>query len=164
MNAGHTLLRRGLIGLSALSVLGTAFELATERHWHTWQQLLPWGALALLAVAVTLLALRGPAEAVTVARVLASVVLPVALFGVYVHVAANYEAGFLDQRYAGAWETLPSVTRWWYALTKTVGPTPPLAPGMLAQAAFLVLLAGFARRPGEENGSVPNRPRALRRH
>jgi hypothetical protein len=32
-------------------------------------------------------------------------------------------------------------------VTKTVGPAPTLAPGVLGQAALLVLLAGIGRRP-----------------
>ncbi|GAA3254760.1 hypothetical protein GCM10020216_090730 [Nonomuraea helvata] len=44
------------------------------------------------------------------------------------------------------WEALPAVTRWWYALTKTMGPAPPLAPGMLAQSALMLLLATFVGR------------------
>jgi hypothetical protein len=157
LNNTSATLRYGLIGLTALSILGAAFELATERHWQTWEQLLPWGVLVLLTIGVTLLALRDSSGAITVVRMLSLVVLPVALFGVYAHVAANYDAGFLDQRYADTWETIPEVSRWWYALTKSVGPTPPLAPGALAQTALLLLLATLARRPDREAKPVPDR-------
>jgi hypothetical protein len=153
-----TILRRGLIGLIMLSIVGTAFELATERHWQTWEQLLPWGTLVLLAVAVALFTLGDSLKAITAVRVLSSVVLLVASFGVYAHVAANYDAGFLDQRYAGTWEALPIVSRWWYALTKSVGPAPPLAPGALAQTALLLFLATFTHRPGKRTGPVSIHP------
>ncbi|ACZ91658.1 hypothetical protein [Streptosporangium roseum] len=154
-------LRRGLIGLTVLSILGTAFELATERHWQTWEQCLPWGALVLLAAGVVLPALHDSPRVIMAVRWLASAVLLVALFGVYVHVAANHEAGFLDQGNAGTWETLPALSRWWYALTKSVGPTPPLAPGMLAQTAFLLLLATLARRTSGRSG--PSAPAVVYR-
>ncbi|WP_433246955.1 hypothetical protein ACQPYK_46160 [Streptosporangium sp. CA-135522] len=143
------MVRLGLIGLTVLSILGTAFELATERHWHSWEQLIPWGALVVLAVAVALAVLQDSPEAVLLVRALSSVVLLVALFGVYAHVAANYDTGFLDHRYAATWETLPALSRWWYALTKSVGPAPPLAPGMLAQTALLLLLVTITRQPSE---------------
>ncbi|MFD8557571.1 hypothetical protein ACFV1N_09840 [Streptosporangium canum] len=161
MNGGLVTLRHGLIALTVLSILGTAFELATERHWQTWEQLLPWGALVLLAAGVALPALHDSPRVIVAVRGLAVAVVLVALFGVYAHVAANYEAGFFDQRYAGTWETLPALSSWWYALTKSVGPTPPLAPGMLAQTAFLLLLSAFARRTGERNG--PSAPAVVHR-
>jgi hypothetical protein len=31
--------------------------------------------------------------------------------------------------------------RWWAALSKTVGPAPPIAPGVLAQASLALLLS-----------------------
>ncbi|WP_326826248.1 hypothetical protein [Streptosporangium sp. NBC_01756] len=147
MNNGSAALRPGLIGLTVLSILGLAVELATERHWRGWEQLLPWGALILLAFGVALLIRGGSPKEVVVVRVLSAVVLLVALFGVYAHVAANYDTGFLDQRYAGVWATLPVISRLWYALTKSVGPAPPFAPGALAQAALLLLLTTLVRRP-----------------
>ena len=64
-----------------------------------------------------------------------------AFLGIWGHVHANYEAAPLDVRYADTWDGLPEVTRWWLAATKTVGPSPPLASGALAQAALCVLLA-----------------------
>jgi hypothetical protein len=35
-------------------ILATAFELAIERHWNNLEQLIPWLALAVLAVATVL--------------------------------------------------------------------------------------------------------------
>ncbi|MEV8630961.1 hypothetical protein AB0395_04825 [Streptosporangium sp. NPDC051023] len=145
MSAGFLTLRRGLIGVSALGVLGTAFELATEQHWKNWEQLVPWAALAVLVVAGVLLALSDSPKTVRVVRALALAVLVAAVFGVYAHVAANYDAGPLDQGYATTWETLPGALRWWYALTKSVGPAPSLAPGALAQTALVLLFASLAR-------------------
>ncbi|GAA3092036.1 hypothetical protein GCM10017600_48820 [Streptosporangium carneum] len=142
------MLRGGLIGVTVLGILGTAFELATEQHWKNWEQLVAWGALVLLAVAVALVAFRDSPRGVAVARALSLAVLLAAVFGVYAHVAANYGAGPLDQRYAATWESLPVTLRWWYAFTKSVGPAPSLAPGALAQTALVLLLASLIRRPG----------------
>ena len=141
-------MRRGLIALTVLGILAAAFELATERHWNGLQQLIPWLALAVLAVASALVLIRRK-RGVTVARVLALLVLAASLYGVIDHVLVNYNAGALDQRYATTWDTLPRVQRWWYATTKTVGPAPTLAPGVLGQSALLLLLASLhgPRRP-----------------
>ncbi|MFD1540940.1 hypothetical protein [Nonomuraea guangzhouensis] len=139
------IIRRGLLALVLISIMGAALELAAERHWQTLQQLLPWGALAVLTLALALLAVGRPQGAVTTVRVLALAVLLVAAFGVYAHVSANYDAGLLDQRYADTWDALSPLTRWWYAVSKSVGAAPPLAPGMLAQSALLLLLATLTR-------------------
>jgi len=58
-----------------------------------------------------------------------------------VHIDVNYQSGPLDYRYAAIWETMPDPTRWWAALSKTVGPAPPVAPGVLAQASLGLLFA-----------------------
>jgi hypothetical protein len=137
-------MRRGLIGLTVLGILAAAFELATERHWNGLVQRIPWLALGVLAVAVGL-TLVPRDRAVTVARVLALLVLGASVYGVAQHIWVNYNAGALDQRYAATWESLPQIQRWWYAATKTVGPAPTLAPGVLGQTALLLLLATVAR-------------------
>ena len=137
-------MRRGLIALTVLGILAAAFELATERHWNGLQQLIPWLALAVLAVASALVLIRRE-RGVTAARVLALLVLAASLYGVIDHVLVNYNAGALDQRYATTWDTLPQGKRWWYAATKTVGPAPTLAPGVLGQSALLLLLATLHR-------------------
>ncbi|WP_276824276.1 hypothetical protein [Mycolicibacterium mageritense] len=136
------LIRIGLYGLTVIGILATAFELASERHWQTPDQLIPWVALAVLALA-TVLALLPWRSARLIARVLAVAVLGASIYGVLDHIAANHDSGFLDQRYADVWESLSPLRQWWYAATKTVGPAPTLAPGMLGQTALLLLLTGF---------------------
>ncbi|MFF0310998.1 hypothetical protein ACFYSC_26515 [Streptosporangium sp. NPDC004379] len=141
-------LRPGLLALVAVSVLGTGLELAAERHWQAWNQLPPWGALVLLTAGLVIAALSDSRRAVAVVRTLSVIALAVGALGVYFHVAANYDTGFLDQRYAATWESLPQLTRWWYAVSETVGPAPPFASGALAQTAVVLLLATLLRRPG----------------
>jgi hypothetical protein len=130
------LVRRGLIALTVIGILAAAFELATERHWNGLEQLIPWLALAVLAVA-TALALIPGGRGVTAARVLALLVLGTSIYGVVDHILVNYNSGALDQRYADTWDTLPLLERWWYAT------------GVLGQSALLLLLAtlGRARQP-----------------
>lgn len=144
------LVRRALYALTVIGIFATAFELATERHWNGLEQLIPWAALMVLAVA-TVLALLPAGSARIVARVLALIVLGASIYGVLDHIAVNYNSGPLDQRFADTWDTLPSTQQWWYAITKTVGPAPTLAPGILGQTALLLFLAGLlTTRPTPE--------------
>ncbi|NRQ36382.1 hypothetical protein HII36_31780 [Nonomuraea sp. NN258] len=133
-------MRLGLIGVVVLGILGGAFELFAEGHWRSAQQLIPWLALVLLGSAVVLLLVRDTPGAVNAVRAVALIVLLAAAFGVYAHVSANHRAGVFDP----AWPTLSPLTQWWYALTKSTGSAPPLAPGMLAQSALLLVLATLA--------------------
>lgn len=142
-------LRAGVLALAGVATVGTAVELATERHWRSTVQLVPWAALAVLTVAVILLAVRPNRRAVQLARVLAAVVVLTSVVGVIEHLQANLDAGVLDARYAAGWDALSVLTKLWYAVTKTVGPAPPLAPGVLAQAGLISLLATW-RHPAIE--------------
>ena len=55
VDAASPLLRRGLLGLAALTTLGIAVELYTEHHWTQRSQLIAWAALALVALGIALL-------------------------------------------------------------------------------------------------------------
>ncbi|MEV4173936.1 hypothetical protein [Nonomuraea sp. NPDC049709] len=140
--AGTAALRLGLLALVAIGIVGAALELAFERHWQSPVQFIPWVALALLAVALVLLALRDSGRALTVVRVLAAVVLMASAYGVFMHVSVNHGMGAMDPD----WDSFSPLTQWWYALTKSVGAAPPLAPGMLAQSALLLLLASLTSK------------------
>jgi hypothetical protein len=134
--------------LCLLGIVGTAFELASLQHWNGAMQLVPWVALVVLAAALVLhLAAANRLPRSGLVRVLAILVLLISLFGVIEHALVNYHAGPLDQRFAGSWDALPGWLRWWYAITRTVGPAPTLAPGMLGQAALTLMLATIGQRP-----------------
>jgi hypothetical protein len=144
MHAGDgaaSLLRRGLLALAALTAVALGIELAAERHWTRPSQLIAWAALVLLLIAVGLLLGEVTSGRVQAARHLAMLVIVSAVVGIWAHIESNYDAGELDQVYSTRWEALPEASRWWLAITKTVGPSPPLAPGALAQAGACVLLA-----------------------
>ena len=143
-------LRTGLLALAALTTVALGIELAAERHWTQPTQFVAWAALVVLLVAAGLVLGRSTSGRVQVARVLAVLVMVSGVFGIWEHIESNHDAGELDQVYSARWEMLPVATQWWLALTKTVGPSPPLAPGALAQAGACVLLATLrhpARRP-----------------
>jgi hypothetical protein len=141
------LLRGSLSALTMLGIVGTAFELATLQHWNGAMQLVPWAALLLLAAALALHAAAGGRASQTgLVRALALLVLAASLLGVMEHALVNYDAGPLDQRFAETWDALSPWLRWWYAITRTVGPAPTLAPGMLGQAATTLILATIGQR------------------
>ena len=152
-SATASTLRRGLLWLAALTCVGIGVELAADRHWTQPIQLVAWGALAVLVVAIVLVAKATTAVRVRLARMLAIVVMLSALLGIWEHVESNHDAGELDFEYGERWESLSTPTRWWLAATKTVGPSPPLAPGALAQASLCVLLATL-RHPALKAGGT----------
>ncbi len=151
-------LRRGLLGLGALSILATGLELVMLRHWATFVQVIPFVVLAVLAVALALVAVRPERGRLRVARMAAGAALAASLYGVFSHVAANYDAGPLDRGYSARWDGMSEVARWWAAVTGSVGPSPPIAPGALAFGGLCVLLAtlrhpAMAAAAGE--GEIP---------
>jgi hypothetical protein len=137
---GRTL-RRGVLLLAAIATAGTAAELATERHWRNPIQLIPWVALGVLAIALTLLATRPDRRRVLLVRVLAVAVALTTVLGIFEHIKHNLNVGGYDAVYGASWSSLPFAHQLWYAATKTVGSAPPLAAGVLAQAALLTILA-----------------------
>ena len=139
--AAAGLLRRVLLALAAAGILAVAFELASARHWDSTVQLVPWAALLVAAVDLGLAAARPDRRRLTAARALGAVVLAASLYGVVMHVIANYESGPLDGDYGPRWDTVAALTRAWWAFTETVGPSPALAPAALAQVVLLVLVA-----------------------
>jgi hypothetical protein len=149
-----TTFRRVLLGLAAAGIVGTGVELAMLRHWNSRDQLIPWFALAVLALALVLIVLAGARGAVMIARVAAAAVALAALYGVVTHVRANYHAAPLDFRYTDSWAGMSTASRWWTAATGGVGPSPTLAPLILAQSAACLWLATLrhpsqpSRRPG----------------
>jgi hypothetical protein len=138
-------MRRGLLGLAGLSVLAIAFELASERHWSNTVQLIPWVVLVVLGVAIGCAGSARP-RMIVAARVLAGLALAASAFGIYEHVADNYQVGELDAVYSDSWAHRSIPDRIYLAFTKTVGAAPPIAPGALGQAGLLVLLATLDRR------------------
>jgi hypothetical protein len=124
--------QRVLLVLAALTVLGTAAELAMLRHWNGVDQLIPWFALGVLAAAVAAVALHLSAVTALVARLVGAVASASGLYGAWVHVHSNYEVGPLDFRYQNTWATMSLASRWWKAASGGVGPSPPLAPAILA--------------------------------
>jgi len=134
-------LRRCFLGLAAGGVVGTAVELALSRHWNSAVQLIPWATLAVMVVGLVLLVARPGRRSMRTVRMLAAAVLLAAAFGVFEHASANYDAGPLDFRYTSKWATMSAASRWWAAASQSVGPSPMLAPLVLAQSALCLVFA-----------------------
>jgi hypothetical protein len=138
--------QRVLLALAAVTVLGTAAELAMLRHWNGFDQLIPWFALGALAAAIAAVALRRTAVTVRVARVVGTVAGAAGLYGTWVHVHSNYEVGPLDFRYQNTWATMSLASRWWKAASGGVGPSPPLGPAILALGGACLALSTLGSR------------------
>jgi hypothetical protein len=141
------LLRGGVLVLGGLGLMGTTAQLVLDRHWDSTEQLIPWVAVALNVAAFGLLLSPPGPRRVAVARGLAVIVLVIAAVGVWRHVNANYEAGPLDRVYTDRWESMSETDRWFRAAIQSVGPSPTLAPGALAETALAVLIASVVVEP-----------------
>jgi hypothetical protein len=154
-------MRTGLLVIAALGVGGTAVELATIRHWGSAAQLIPWVCLLVLGAAIASVAFRPSAGRVRAARWVAVVALLAGLFGVFEHVKENLHAGPLDAHYAATWSSMTTVAKWWAAAYGGVGPSPTLAPAILAQISLCLLLATLghpALRAGRDDAGVEAPP------
>ena len=78
-------IRWALLLLTVLGLVGTAVQLALERHWAAPWQIAPWAALGGITVALIVLLYSTNSAAVKLARIIAVVVLLVALVGVWQH-------------------------------------------------------------------------------
>lgn len=162
------LFRWSLLGLAALGTAGTAVELAMLRHWKSPVQMIPWAALAVLAVSIVLVARGTSARIVKGVRAGAFSAAVVSVVGVVEHALGNYNAGPLDRHYAATWATMSVASRWWAATTGSVGPAPTLAPLVLAQVAVCISLAtlrhpslGRSRSRHSEEERVSDRDSAV---
>lgn len=141
-----SVLRRALLVLSAIALAGTTVELVIGRHWDGLTQVIPFAAITVATIALSMIATARSRTSLRIAQGLCAVVLIASALGVWKHVAGNEESGSLDQRFAATWESTPAPRRWWLAVSGGVGPAPPLAPGVLAETA-LMLLAATLRHP-----------------
>jgi uncharacterized membrane protein YczE len=141
-----SVLRRSLVSLVVIAIVGLTAELLVERHWGTPIRLVPWFCLVALAYGALLLMRHPTAAAVRRVRLLAGAVMLGAAVGVALHINENYVAGPLDQRFEQLWAGMSEVERWWAAFSKAVGPAPTFAPAALALVA-LVLLVATQRHP-----------------
>jgi hypothetical protein len=134
-------LRRSVIAVAAVGIVGLLAELLVERHWGTAVRYVPWLCLFGLAWSVWRL-WRGPtAREIRAARIVAGASAIGGMVGIALHINENYGAGPLDQKYSLVWDTMSEAERWWAAFTKSLGPAPTFAPAALILLALLVIVA-----------------------
>jgi hypothetical protein len=142
-----TILRRGLLGLTGLGLVGTTIELVFLRHWSSTTAATVWIGVVTLAIGFVALLRRPSRTTLRIVRATAAVAFVIAITGIWFHVAENLTAGPLDRAYATTWDTMSAVAQWWTAITGGVGPAPTLAPGALAEISLGLLLATVGWRP-----------------
>jgi hypothetical protein len=147
------LLRRGVLALVVLGVLGAAAELLFLHHWGSAGQAIVWPALVAIAAGVLVVALRPSRRSLRAARLVGLVVAAVALVGVGFHVSENLTAGPLDRAFAATWDSMPALEQWWLAVTGGVGPAPTLAPGVLVQLGLGLVLSTVRHPAAVRSGS-----------
>lgn len=126
--------------LAGATTVGTMVELAVERHWHGWIQLIPW--VACTATLAALVAARAASPVVRrTARTVLAALLVVGVVGVVEHVRANVLAAPLDAVVGPTWDQRGLLEQLWLAASGGVGPSPSLAPLITSQAALLGLVA-----------------------
>lgn len=126
-------LRLALIGLVLIGAIGTLLELASLKHWSEPVMLIPWVAMIAAAAAAIWLAAKPGKLSIKLAKIMAVIMLASAAFGMWEHVEQNYNEGHESHKYGAQWATMGEATKWWYAATQQVGPTPPLAVGIMAE-------------------------------
>ncbi|GEL17482.1 hypothetical protein [Pseudonocardia asaccharolytica] len=141
--------RYSLSALCTLGILGAIAEVGAPSGQHA----VPWIAAALLTAALVMLLLPARSRLLPIARLLGLVVVGLAAYGVVEHLIANPAPEGFDHEFSAYWASLSPLTRSWYGSGDS-----PLAPGMLGQAALLLLLA----TAGVDRG-FPRLRRGLRR-
>lgn len=126
--------RRILFILSAMLFTGTAFELWLVNHMQSIVQLIPFALCGMGLIAVLLVLIRPQRAPVLTLRVCMVLVIAGSLFGVYEHIASN----LMFHR-----EIYPNAPIGEMVMGALGGANPLLAPGTLALAAMLALIATY---------------------
>lgn len=145
-------LRVALLVLATIATAGTAAELLMLRHWGSFERVIPWVVLAVIAAAIAAVAFHPNRNRVRAAQVTASVALLAGVYGMYEHVVGNYDVAPLDASYGPKWGTMSELDKWWAAATGGVGPSPLLAPAALTMIGLCLLFATIAH-PALRDGS-----------
>lgn len=130
-------LRAILLAIAATGFAGMVVELVLTEHWGQASQIIPFVLSAAAVVSIGLFALRPGAKTAVLVRVVMIAVIVGAVFGILQHVGGN--ADFARETHAGA----STADVFWGALR---GTAPALAPGGLAMAALVALVATWGAR------------------
>ncbi len=147
MGADHRLaaIRRWLLGISAFLFVGTIGELIMLKHYDGTMQLLPFALCAIGFLGVALLSLARSPRLVLGTRVVMILIAASSLIGVWEHIEGN--TGFEKELH-------PHATTTELVKAALTGRDPLMAPGILAVAALIAIVASVAvseeRRPSHQ--------------
>ena len=122
-------LRRLLLALLTVGLLGTGTELLLLGHYEDSWQLIPLGLVALSVVTIAVHAVTGSAGSVLALRGVMSLLVVAGALGVVLHYKGNLEFQIDMDPTASQWELFKKVIR--------AKAPPALAPGALAQFGLL---------------------------
>jgi hypothetical protein len=154
-------LRFLLFALAASLFCGTIAELLAAKHYQSLLQLLPFGLCGLGLVTLVVVWKRPEPKIVAAARAAMLVVAGGSLLGIYEHIVGNLSFVHEVRPHADSVTVLKATLQ---------GGDPILAPGVLAVAAAVTILATFtstvlsaetAERPSDESRHHSFRDRAL---
>ncbi len=140
-DVGADRVRRALVALAGLVAVGTAIELATLRHWKSFDQVIPWIVVGACGFGIAALLAKPTRFLVLAAKRTSLLTLAAAAFGMFEHIKGNYESAPLDRVYGEKWDSMSMISRLWHAVDGSVGPSPLLAPGALGLIGLLVYLS-----------------------
>jgi hypothetical protein len=141
-------LRRALLWLVMLGMLGTGAELILLEHTETVWQLIPIAALAAGLIGAVIVRVRGSRPALRVFQALMLGFVAAGVAGLILHYRGNAEFEL---------EMYPSMKGFELIMNSLKGATPALAPGTMAQLGLLGLAYTFRHpilRAGKRNGSA----------
>lgn len=131
-------LRNNLFTLAALLFCGTIAELLAAKHYQSPTQFVPFGLCGLGLITVARASKRPNPNIIAGARAIMVVIVCGSLWGIYELITGNLS--FVD-------EVRPHASGMTVLRATLQGGDPILAPGVLAVAAFVTILATFARTP-----------------
>jgi hypothetical protein len=139
-------LRRLLLALVFLGIVGLLLELVLLEHTESATQWIPLGVLGGGLIAAIALALRPSHGTVRAFQTLMALFVAAGLLGLVLHYRSNVEFELEIDATAAGWELV------WRSLR---GATPSLAPGAMAQLGLLGLILTY-RHPALHSAQLPS--------
>jgi hypothetical protein len=125
-------LRRLLLAILVLALLGTATDLFLLEHYEVGWQLTPFIMIALALVVVIWVTVKGSAMALTVMRIVMVLFIATGTLGILLHYQGNWEFQHELDPTAGGWDLFMKIMR--------AKAPPALAPAAMIQMGLLGLL------------------------
>jgi hypothetical protein len=139
---GLRMMRRLMLLLLTVAMIGTAADLILLEHYEDFWQLVPLGVIGLGVVSVTAAALKGGAGAIVLMRVTMAMFICAGLLGIGLHYIGISEFQL---------ELDPSLHGWSLFMKSITSKAPPaLAPAAMVQMGLLGLLYTY-KHPGLAN-------------